>query len=81
MPCILNVSQGAEYSKKLFLCVYLLKIALPINNLHVAFCSLGKYAMNLDNSIAAEDKMLVTIRTIEIINYLLSFLMQECKGV
>ena len=75
MPCFLNVSQGAEYSKKFFLCVYLLKIALPINNLHVVICSLGKYAMNLDNSIGAEDKMLVTIREIEIIDYLLSFLM------
>ena len=68
IPCFLNVSQGAEYSKKFFLCVCLLNIALPINNLHVAICRLGKYAMNLDNSIGAEDKMLVTIRTIEIYN-------------
>ena len=39
--------------------------------------------MNLNylNSIGAEDKMLVIIRTKEIINYLLSFLMRECKGL
>ena len=37
--------------------------------------------MNLDNSIGAEDKMLVMIRKIEIINCLLPFHMQECKGL
>ena len=37
--------------------------------------------MNLDNSIGAEDKILVMIRKIEVINCLLPFHMQECKGL
>ena len=63
MPYFLNVRLRAEYSK-CFSVRVCQKIAQPIDNLHVAFCSFGKYAMNLDNSIGAEDKMLVIIRTI-----------------
>ena len=51
MPYILNVSLGTEYCKSFFCACICQKIALPIKNLHVAVCSFGKYAMNLDYSI------------------------------
>ena len=49
MPYFLNVNLGADNSYS-FSCVPFSKIALPIVNLHVAVCSFGEYAMNLDHS-------------------------------
>ena len=51
-----------------------------------AVCSFGKYATNLDHPLdmifsKAENKMLVIIRTTEIMKLLLSFVIQECKGL
>ena len=51
MPCFLNVSLEAEYSKNLFVRVFVKKIALPIDNLPDAACSFDEYAINLDQSI------------------------------
>ena len=47
MPYFLNVRLRAEYSK-CFSVRVCQKIAQPIDNLHVAFRSFGKYAMNLE---------------------------------
>ena len=52
MPYFQSVSPGSEYSKSFlfFMCSFK-KIALPIDNLHVAVCSFSEYAVNLDHSI------------------------------
>ena len=52
MPCFLNVNLGAEYSKRfVFVRVFVKKIPLPIDNLHVAVCSFCIHAINLEYSI------------------------------
>ena len=51
MPYFLNVSLEAEYSKSFFGAFICQNIGLPIDNLHVAVCSFGEYAMSLDHSI------------------------------
>ena len=51
MLYFLNVDLGAEYSRIFFPAFICQKITLPIDNLHVAVCSFGEYAMSLDHSI------------------------------
>ena len=87
MPDILNVSLRAEYSKGFFCACICQKVALPIDNLHFVVCTFGKSVMSLNhfirhNSFKSRGQMLSIISTIiEIINYLYSFAVQECKGL
>ena len=47
-----NVILRAEYNRSFFFCACICeKVSLPIDNLHVAVSSFGKYAMNLNHFI------------------------------
>ena len=84
---ILNVSLRAEYSKSFFFCKCICQqIALPLDNLHLQFVASANMLRTsitpLDMILSkAENKMLVIMRTTEIMKLLLSFIIQECKGL
>ena len=56
------------------------KIALPIDNLHVAVCSFGQYAMNLEPRYLHCSRGQNVSNNKDNIDYKL-FVMQECKGL
>ena len=81
---ILNVSLRAEYSKSFFYKCICQQIALPLDNLHLQFVASANMLRTsitpLDMILSkAENKMLVIIRTTEIMKLLLSFVKQECN--
>ena len=80
MPYFLNVSLRAEYSNTFFFVRLCQKIALPIDNLHVAVCSFGQYAMNLEPRYlhCSRGQNVSNNKDNMIINYLLLLL---CKNV